>query len=249
MAKTNQKVETVTPDVAGEIKLATDGALGVAELVNDIINPSLSFEFTDSKGKKIVMSQADTGNFLSEQGKINAENQKVQNEIKILDTDKMKEIVLSTCLQVQSKIENSSLKNADGNIKSKILEDTFDNLLFSKGRLSANPDDANHITSIYQQQNNAKKYIEFIPYEKDMSLAQWKREYEMHIADVGGKKMLTASKHETRRKSLNGKLDLKISLNKDELKALDVVVSGLARCDAELTEISDKRKAEKAKKK
>ena len=248
MAKTNQKIETVAPDVAGEIKLATEGALGVSQLVNDIINPSLSFEFTDSKGKKIVMNQADTGNFLSEQGKINAENKKVENEIKILDTDKMKAIVLSTCLQTQSKIENSTLKNADGNIKSKILEDTFDNLLFSKGRLSANPDDDNHITSIYQQQNKAKKYIEFIPYEEGMSLAQWGREYEMHIADVGGKKMLKASKDEKTRKDKNRKLDLKISLNKDELKALDVVVSGLARCANELTETDDKRKAENAKK-
>jgi len=244
MAKTNQKIENVISETESESK----HSLSASNLVNETILPSVSVEVT-SEGKQVTWTDSDIGNFLKNQVKINASNEKINGQLVSLDNDKFHCIVLGVTEKVQDYISKSDFSECNGAVKSKVLGDVFDKVLYGAGRMDKSAESNSHISSIYQQQKKARDYVSMTDYQSGEKLSDWGKRYALLVADLTGEYCIKLNESEKARKRLNKSLKLEIGLKPAELKMLEKVLKAHESNVAELKTIDKKAKADKAKKK
>lgn len=244
MAKINQKIENVISETESESK----HSLGASTLVNDTILPSVSVN-VEYEGKQVTWGDSEIAKFLKDQVKVNTSNAKHTDQVESLDTNKFHAIVLGITEQVQEYISKSDFSSCNGSVKSKVLGDVFDKVLYGAGRMSKSADKDNHISAIYQQQKKARDYISMTDYQSNETLKSWGDRFNLLVADATGELAIKLNKSEIARKRLNKSLALEMGVSPADIKSGVKFLKAHRSVVAELETLDKKAKAEKAKKK
>ena len=249
MANPKQKIEKVEL-----VDVATDGAIGRSQMVNDVILPDIdkSLAIPIKIGDKV---QSYGVNDITKCIKTEIATAKAnaihETNLVSFENGRINDIILGMVEHVQNAIAKSTFKNAEQSVKSEVLESVFDRVIFKNTGLSKTNGDSNYVGHIYNTQNNATKYFGLCEYKKGNTMTDWKKDWAIAEADAFGVVVISINTLNATRKRLNKKLSKNYTVGAATLKTFKLVEKKLATDVIAKLEIEDeafeanKKKAKK----